>query len=62
MCTQSYIISRAAMDRWKGLEYVDGKTDPIDVYLSHTQDRDRFFAVSPMIGFRESAPRSHVAT
>jgi len=52
LCTQSYIISRAAMERWKDIKYINGKTEPIDVYLSHTQDRDRFFAVSPMMGFQ----------
>lgn len=41
------------MERWKDIKYINGKTEPIDVYLSHTQDRDRFFAVSPMMGFRK---------
>ena len=34
LCTQAYIISHAAMARWKGLTYTPGVTPPIDVYLS----------------------------
>jgi len=52
LCTQAYIISRAAMARWKGLTYTPGVTPPIDVYLSTRFDHGGFFAVRPAVGFQ----------
>jgi len=34
LCTQSYIISREAMERWRSWTYQPGVTQPIDVLMS----------------------------
>lgn len=34
LCTQSYIISRAAMEKWRGLTYTPHVTVPIDFLLA----------------------------
>ena len=51
LCTQSYIISRNAMQKWRNLTYTPGVTLPIDYLLSTQYDEVR----------RDRTPRSACA-
>ena len=56
LCTQSYIVSKSAMEIYAQLVYQVNVTPPVDAYLANHHDRGRFFTVRPLIGFQ----RHHV--